>query len=392
MIKNRFISAVAGSGKTTFLVKEALAKEGNVLITTYTEANEHEIKRKITEIKGFIPDNIRVQTWFTFLLQNGVKPYQGSYNDLLYNYEIKGMLLVNEPSGIKKTFIAQNGPMKGQKISIIYKEDEEFIPHYFSKGGKIYSDKISKFTYNCNKAISNLLIKRLARIYNHIMIDEVQDLAGYDLELIKVFLREKDISVLLVGDPRQVTYLTHHSSKNAKYTGGRIKDFLLEKCKSLIKDGIDETSLMFSHRNHQKICEFSYRLYPEYSVPVQCNCKSCHGSENDHTGVFIIDQSQISDYITKYNPIQLGWNKNVSYDNNYEYFNFGESKGLGFNRVLIYPTKKMKDWILDNSISLGSETKAKLYVGITRARLSVCFVLEMDNDLKIDGVNKISVL
>lgn len=391
MNKNRFISAVAGSGKTTFLVKEALSKQGNVLITTYTEANEHEIKRKITKIKGYIPENIRVQTWFSFLLQHGVKPYQGSYNDLLYNYKIKGMLLVNEPSGIKKSYIATYGPMKGQKISIPYKEDEDFIPHYFSKGGKIYSDKISKFAYNCNQALSSKPIKRFARIFNHIMIDEVQDLAGYDLELIKVFLREIDISVLLVGDPRQVTYLTHHSSKNAKYTGGRIKDFLLEKCKSLIKGGIDETSLMFSHRNHQKICEFSYRLYPEYTVPVQCDCKNCHGFENVHTGVFAIDQSKISDYIYNYNPVQLGWNKKVSFDNNYEYFNFGESKGLGFDRVLIYPTKKMKDWILDNSISLSQETKAKLYVGITRARFSVCFVLDYD-DLKIDGVNKISVL
>lgn len=46
MPKNRLIIAAAGSGKTTFLVEEALQKPKNdsVLITTYTEANEAEIR------------------------------------------------------------------------------------------------------------------------------------------------------------------------------------------------------------------------------------------------------------------------------------------------------------------------------------------------------------
>jgi len=50
--KNCFISAVAGSGKTTFLVREALSKKGDVLITTYTEANENEISEKSLKLLG----------------------------------------------------------------------------------------------------------------------------------------------------------------------------------------------------------------------------------------------------------------------------------------------------------------------------------------------------
>ena len=45
---------------------------------------------------------------------------------------------------------------------------------------------------------------RISRIFSHILVDEVQDLAGYDLELLKLFLKSCS-SVLLVGDPRQVT-------------------------------------------------------------------------------------------------------------------------------------------------------------------------------------------
>lgn len=47
-MSNKLIIAAAGSGKTTYLVKEALElKDSRVLITTYTEANEAEIRKKI---------------------------------------------------------------------------------------------------------------------------------------------------------------------------------------------------------------------------------------------------------------------------------------------------------------------------------------------------------
>lgn len=76
-MSNKLIIAAAGSGKTTHLVNEALKiKESRVLITTYTEANEREIRKKFFELNGCIPNNITIQTWFSFLIQHGVKPYK----------------------------------------------------------------------------------------------------------------------------------------------------------------------------------------------------------------------------------------------------------------------------------------------------------------------------
>jgi len=47
MINNKLIIAAAGSGKTTYLVNEALKHDGGrILITTYTEANEAEFVKK----------------------------------------------------------------------------------------------------------------------------------------------------------------------------------------------------------------------------------------------------------------------------------------------------------------------------------------------------------
>ena len=48
-MNNKLYIAAAGSGKTTFLVKSALEKVSTetVIILTYTEANESEIRNKI---------------------------------------------------------------------------------------------------------------------------------------------------------------------------------------------------------------------------------------------------------------------------------------------------------------------------------------------------------
>ena len=46
---NRLIVAAAGSGKTTYLIEQALKSNGQTLITTFTIDNESEIKKRIIE-------------------------------------------------------------------------------------------------------------------------------------------------------------------------------------------------------------------------------------------------------------------------------------------------------------------------------------------------------
>ena len=97
MGNNKLIIAAAGSGKTTFLITEAIKhSEKKVLITTYTQANEAEIKKKIIEKINYIPENITVQTWFSFLLKHGVRPYQG----IVFDKRINGLILVNNKSAL----------------------------------------------------------------------------------------------------------------------------------------------------------------------------------------------------------------------------------------------------------------------------------------------------
>src|SRR5664280_2159660 len=190
MCKNKLIIAAAGSGKTTYLVNEALRiKNDRVLITTYTQANELEIRKRIIEINHCIPENLTIQTWFSFLLQHGARPFQGS----IFDKKINGMLLVNCQSGLKYI---------NHGIPVYFSEEEDFQDHYFNRSLKIYSDKLSKFVYRCNQKTNGNVIDRLSRIYSNIFIDEVQDLAGYDLELLRLLFKSS-VQTLLVGDPRQ---------------------------------------------------------------------------------------------------------------------------------------------------------------------------------------------
>lgn len=369
MKTNRLVIAAAGSGKTTFLVTEALSqRDGNGLITTYTQANEAEIRKRFVEMNGCVPSHVTIQTWFSTLLQHGIRPYQGG----LYDEPIRGMLLVNEPSALRYA----QGTRK-----VYFGEATHFEQHYFTNDSKVYSDKISKLVIRCNETSEGAVFKRLSSIYSHIFIDEIQDLAGYDLEIVKLLLKS-DSSILFVGDPRQVTYLTHIERKYDRYKEGRIKEFIQTECRRIDCE-IDEDSLNVSHRNNDLICNYSSKLFPEYNP-----CQSNQHEVTGHDGIFLVRKQDVDRYLQNYNPVQLRDSIRETVNKDYKCVNFGESKGLTFERVLIYPTQPFIRWIKNNTFELASTSRSKLYVALTRAKFSVGIVYDYNQATDFDGINK----
>lgn len=189
----------------------------------------------------------------------------------------------------------------------------------------------------------------------------------YDLETLKGLIASRT-EVIMVGDPRQCTYSTHSSKKYKKYAWGKISEFLKNECKKLDIE-IDETTLNCTYRNNDIICKFANSLYPE-----RVSTNFMRRAEEESDGVMTIDKTNAEEYLHKFNPVQLRNNKKTSVNNEYRCYNFGESKGLEFKRVLIYPTQPMWNWVIDNSTPLREQSKAKLYVAITRAENSVVIV------------------
>jgi superfamily I DNA/RNA helicase len=367
MKSNKLIVAAAGAGKTTFLVNEALKfKDERVLITTYTQANEAEIRKKIVEINQCIPPNVTVQTWFSFLLQHGARPFQGG----LFEKEITGLILVNSQSGLKYS---------NKGIPVYFSEEKEFEHHYFSKETKIFSDKISKFVFRCNEISKGLVVDRLSRIYSHIFIDEVQDLAGYDLELLKLLFKA-NTNTLLVGDPRQGTYSTNSSSKNKKFKKAAIVNFFEDNSLGI---ETDTTSLTTNYRCNNSICELSNKLFPDMPPTTSGNEKT-----TNHDGVFLVRANEVGEYLSRYTPTQLRDNVKTEVNQEHRVMNFGESKGLSFDRVLIYPTKPILTWLTNNDSELAATSRSKLYVALTRARYSVGIICDYPDTINIEGINK----
>lgn len=363
---NELIVAAAGSGKTTFLVNSALElSDGKILITTFTEANESEIRKKFIEINGCIPSNVTVQTWFSFLIHHGIRPYQS----VIFEGTVKGLLLVNQKSGLRYAF--QGRP--------VYWGESDLPQYYFNTAMQVYSDKIAKFVYRVNELSNGRVVNRLNRIFSHIFIDEVQDLAGYDLELIKLFMQCPS-DILMVGDPRQVTYHTHEEAKNKQYGEGKIEDYIEDQCCKLpVK--IDKDTLNVSYRNKKDICEFANQIYPDYAA-----CGYVQQEPTDHDGVFFVKSTDVDDYLRTFQPMQLRDKVTVVVNPQYKAMNFGDAKGLTFERVLIYPTKPMLEWITDHSKTMKAQSRSKLYVAVTRARHSVGIVFDNKKNIAVNGI------
>ena len=335
--------AAAGAGKTTTLVNRAHAiTDGRVLITTFTNANEQEIKKKFVELFGCVPGHVYVQSFWSFLLQHGIRPFQGG----LYEHNISGTFLV-----------------QGKSVPFI--PEWRFKDHYLTKDGKVYSDKLSKLTVRCNEKSKGNVISRLEKCFKYIFIDEVQDFASWDLEFFKL-LFNSEIQIIMVGDPRQGTFSTVSGGRYSKYAKSNIMKFFSDEAD---KVAVDETSLVKSHRCVQEICNTADKLYPAYPGTTSGN-----ETKSEHDGVFVVDSESVDEYLNRYRPMQLRDSVSTDVNPGYEVMNFGGSKGLQFERVLIYPTKPMQKWFVDPSAELADMSRAKLYVALTRARQSAAIV------------------
>jgi superfamily I DNA/RNA helicase len=340
---NHVIVACAGGGKTTCIIERALAQqEERVLITTYTNENLFEIRKKIIDLHGFVPENLTINSWYTMLFHDFVRPYQ---KILLPEAHIRSVDFVSTPPRFAS-------------------RDDNPKSYFLNKNFDIYRDRVSDFVFHCNNQSKGLIIKRLEQIYGHIYIDEMQDLAGWDFDIVEL-LMESSILITMVGDPRQNTFQTNNSIKNKGFTFQR----WVEKLKT--EKGCIEEHRTQCYRSNQAICNFADALYPEYP-----RTSSFSQDHTGHDGVFFIPANDIHSYIEEFNPQIL---RHSIKSNTYGYvaLNFGLSKGKTFDRVLIVPTKPIKEYLQSKDPSgLQPRSKSLLYVAITRAKFSVAFIMD----------------
>lgn len=352
------------SGKEIENIFRGLLPTANsVLDGKYDEISmdEKEVKEAISEFKEQNSNrskfehyyDIPLEDWFLLLrlafLDNPdlADMWISSKQSYLINNRVSGVLLVNKAD--KKLLRLKNTNEK----------------KYVTASGNVYSNMISKLPCVLDELSNGCVFRRIRKIFSYVFVDEIQDFVGYDLEVIKK-LHEVGCNMTLVGDPRQTTYRTHYEAKYKKYAGGKIVIFVQDNIAGM---NIDTTTLSTSYRNNQIICDLANQMYPDMKP-----CDSAMNEKTGHDGIFWVHENDIDKYVDIYNPVQLRYDKRTKVNPIPKTMNFGLSKGLTFNRVLIYPTKPMLDWLSGKSKDMKDESLSKFYVAVTRARYSVAFV------------------
>jgi DNA helicase-2/ATP-dependent DNA helicase PcrA len=245
-----------------------------------------------------------------------------------------------------------------------YSDTEKY---YFQDGNEIYSDKISQFTIDCEMKSNGLVTKRLTDIYDEIFIDEFQDLAGWDLVLLEAFMKT-GIRMLIVGDPRQCTYTTNNAAKYSQYRGIRVLD-LVRKWEHDNLCQIENHAR--SYRCNQKLCDFADMLWSNMEKTVSHN-----STITGHDGIFRVSKSNVHEYVKRYKPTLLRYDRKTKETYGYPALNFGNAKGLEFDRVLIIPHGPIERYLQSGDANDVTGSLEKFYVAVTRAKHSVAFLYD----------------
>lgn len=349
IVTNSAILAAAGSRKTEYIVDSALAVSGGrVLITTYTNENQRQIVQRIEQKAGSVPSNISVMGWFSFLIAQCAKPYQRA--------RVGEPLLINGLNFV------------GSRNRFAKKSENRY---FLDASNDLFRDGVSDFVATLNDDTKGAVVRRLESNYTHIFIDEVQDLVGYDLDVLDMLMASR-IRLTLVGDLRQHTLSTNIGPRNKKYRGVGIKDWFEERtdiCELQTRD--------VSYRSNQIICDFADAIYPHMPKTTSSGV-----SETGHDGIFYISSKRVPEYLREHSGVIVLRHDKRADTLGIQAMNIGVSKGSTFDRVIIFPTKPMIDYLKKRDPA-ALKAPERLYVAVTRARFSVAFVVDDLADFEV---------
>ncbi|AXJ09699.1 ATP-dependent exonuclease [Arthrobacter sp. PM3] len=350
-VGGELVLAVAGSRKTQSIVEAcAAASQGQrILVLTFTLNNQAELRRRVTEANPTA--DVEVSGWFTFLIGQFIRPYL--------------------------PFLFPGQDLNGLDDKSLYQERVPVTARgrYFTQSDLLRAVHAAHLATLLIEASRSLPIRRLEAIYDHVYIDEVQDLGGYDLEVLDALLRST-VPLTMVGDVRQAVVATSPlERKHKQYKNMQVWNWFRrqEAAGRLVITHRSET-----WRCRPEIAAFADSLFDSgWAFP---KTVSLNATTTGHDGVFLVRTADVVAYVEGFAPQNLRWGANSwkSHDH-LNFMNFGAAKGLTRERVLIFPTDKMQR-LLQRGTPLEDLAAAKLYVGVTRAEQSVAFVLDEAGD------------
>jgi DNA helicase-2/ATP-dependent DNA helicase PcrA len=344
---NRLRLSVAGSRKTQYLVDLCTDESSTArrLVITYTMSGQAEISRRLGKHR-LPPARPAVMGWYAFLLKNFVKPFV----PLVYpGARVRGFDFHTHYSAIR------------------YRSGSS---RFIDDQGRAFRATLSKFADDCRKRSDGAAIDRLERMYDEILLDEVQDLTGCDLHILESLLKSR-IRVVMVGDVRQSVFDTNPQDPNlSQFRGLQMVDWF-EKQQKAGRLRIERA--LGSWRFNQEVADLSDRIFPpELGLG---GTISLRRRTSGHNGVFAVHPADVDAYLQHVQPVCLRGSSATAKGYDLPFRNFGAVKGLTFEHVLIFPTGPIEQFLLKGN-HLKDRPSFGLYVAVTRAEHSVAFVLK----------------
>lgn len=332
----KLMLAVAGAGKTTYIIRKICAEYRKVLIITYTDANYNNLISKLREENdGVLPDGITVYKYFTFLYRFCYKP------------------LLSDNIGAKGINYGSNKNRFAKSSNLDY---------YLDSSGMLYSNRM---TLLLDKSGEMRDVKeRIKKYFDCIVFDEVQDISGRDFNFLEELMKI-DIDMLYVGDFYQHTYNT---SADGNVNSGLFDD-LNKYVDRFRKAGVafDNQTLLKSWRCGGNICKY---VREHLGISIYSNreekCDVIHVDSDD----------EITEIWNNPEIVKLHFKKADDYGLGHK--NWGETKGEDcYQDVCVLLNKTtMQMYKKDELPKLAALTRNKLYVAITRARRNVYLIDE----------------
>ena len=331
----RIILAVAGSGKTTYIVN-SLSLEKRSLLITYTDNNYRNLKNKIIKRFGYFPENITLYRYFPFL-------YGFCYKPFLW-METRGRGINWEKPSFDRRFNSNNKR------------------YYFDSCNRVYHNRMAKYLDNCG--VLEQINQRLEKYFDNLFVDEIQDFAGHDFNFIESIARS-NLNLLFVGDFFQHTFDTSRDGNVNKNLYEDLQKFII-KLESMGLT-VDRKTLQKSYRCSPTVCDFISKGL----------CIAVGSHRQEKTSIQFIDDQAEADKIFKCNKtIKLFYQKHYTY----ECFsrNWGDSKGEDqYTDVCVVLNKTTYEKYQKNKLNeLKPQTRNKLYVACSRARNNLYIVPE----------------
>lgn len=196
--------AGAGAGKTHGMAAKIIShydpeSHKDVYAITYTNAAAKNISDAIIEQLGFLPENIKVCTVHTFLLNEIIYPYSPFVLGEVYTTSSRCRLYSSFPPGKSADKIRNESKrtisrLKG--IGVIH------VDEAFNAAWRVVDESYSAHSSQRKKSKVRKVLKLLSSSIEKIFLDEAQDL---DAKTLRAFqeIGEKSVDIYMVGDPKQ---------------------------------------------------------------------------------------------------------------------------------------------------------------------------------------------